>query len=169
MMLSKEILTTLFDYNAAMNARILDRAANVPDAQMDAPSDYSQGSLRKTLWHTLIVEYGWRSQCQGIDARKQPFPIEPTTTVPAFRAFQQEEAARARALLESMSEDDLASTITLKMRDGVERTLARWQILAHILFHSAQHRSEMAELLTRYDQSPGDTDFLFYALALPAA
>jgi uncharacterized damage-inducible protein DinB len=37
-----------------------------------------------------------------------------------------------------------------------------WQILVHILYHSAQHRSEMAEMLTRYGQSPGDLDFVFY-------
>lgn len=164
-MLGKTMLATMFDYNAAMNVRMLDLAAKLSDEQLDAPSGYSQGSLRHTLWHTLIVAYGWRSQCQGIDARTQPFPVEVTAAVPAFQAFQQEEAVRARTLLDGMSDDDLAAGVTLKMWDGKATMLARWQILAHILYHSAQHRSEVAELLTRHGQSPGDTDFLFYALA----
>lgn len=168
-MLGKTVLATMFDYNAAMNARMLDRAAQLGDEQLDAPEEYSRGGLRGTLWHTLIVEYGWRNQCQGVDVRQQPPPVEPTAPVAAFRTFQREEAAQARALLDGMSDDDLAAVVTLKMRDGQEQTLARWQILLHILYHSAQHRSEMAELLTRYGQSPGDTDFLFYALALPDA
>ena len=142
--------------------RLLELAANVGDEQLDAPTGYSIGSLRQTLWHTLIVEYGWRSRCEGIDARALPPPVEPNATVAAFRAFQEEEAARARALLAEASDDDLMGTVTLKRPDGSERALAQWQILVHILYHSAQHRSEMAEMLTRYGQSPGDLDFIFY-------
>jgi uncharacterized damage-inducible protein DinB len=161
-MLGKTMLMTMFDYNAAMNARLLDCAANVSDEQLDAPSGYSVGSLRQTLWHTLIVEYGWRSQCQGVDARALPPPVEPAATVAAFRIFQQEEAARVRAFLVEANDDDLTETVTLKRPDGSERSLTRWQILVHILYHSAQHRSEMAEMLTRDGQSPGDLDFIFY-------
>ncbi|MHB8644831.1 MAG: DinB family protein [Thermomicrobiales bacterium] len=163
-MIGKAMLVTMFDYNAQTNARLLDCAAKVSDAQLDEPSNYSVGSLRQTLWHTLIVEYGWRSQCQGVDARALPFPIEATAAVAAFQTFRQEEAARAQALLADASDADLAETLTLKRQDGSERSLIRWQILVHILYHSAQHRSEMAELLTRYGQSPGDTDFIFYTL-----
>jgi uncharacterized damage-inducible protein DinB len=163
-MLGKEMLTTMFDYDATTNARLLECAARVSDEQLDAPSGYSIGSLRQTLWHTLIVAYGWRSQCQGMDARAQPLPIEQTAAVAAFQAFQQEEAARAREFVAAANEDDLAGRVTLKHPDGTERSLTRWQILTHILYHSAQHRSEMAELLTRYGQSPGDTDFLFYVM-----
>jgi uncharacterized damage-inducible protein DinB len=161
-MLGKTMLTTMFDYNAAMNMRLLEFAANVSDEQLDAPADYSIGSLRQTLWHTLIVEYGWRGQCQGVDARALPPPVEPTASVAAFRTFQEEEATRARAFLAEASDDDLMGTVTLKRPDGSERVLARWQILVHILYHSAQHRSEMAEMLTRDGQSPGDLDFIFY-------
>jgi uncharacterized damage-inducible protein DinB len=84
--------------------------------------------------------------------------------VAAFERFQQEEAARVQTFLAEASDDDLAEQVTLKRPDGTERSLTRWQILTHILYHSAQHRSEMAELLTRYDQSPGDTDFLFFVM-----
>ncbi|MCA1666394.1 MAG: DinB family protein, partial [Thermomicrobia bacterium] len=163
-MLGKGLLATMFDYNAGTDARLLDCAARVSDAQLDAPTGYSVGSLRQTLWHTLIVAYGWRSQCQGVDARALPFPVEPTATIAAFQTFQQEEAARVQAFVAAASEDDLAGRVTLKRPDGTERSLTQWQILTHILYHSAQHRSEMAELLTRYGQSLGDTDFLFFVM-----
>lgn len=161
-MLGKTMLTTMFDYNAATNARILECAAKVSDAQLDAPEEYSRGGIRGTLWHTLIVEYGWRNQCRGIDTRQQPPPVEPTASIAAFQQFQKRESEQARAYVADLSEEDLVAPITLKRRDGTERTLARWQILGHILYHSAQHRSELAALLTRYGQSPGDIDFLFF-------
>jgi len=162
-MLGREMLATMFDYNAAMNVRLLDFAAKVPDEQLDAPSGYSVGSLRQTLWHTVIVEAGWGRFCRGIAVdRTKPPPIAPTDTIAVFHAFQAEESGQMRAFLTGVSDDDLTATLTQKSPDGTERSFIRWQMLAHILYHSAQHRSEIAELLTRYGQSPGDMDFIFY-------
>ena len=98
----------------------------------------------------------------GRERPRAPLPVEPTATIAEFRAFQTEEATRAQALLAEANDDDLTRTITLKRPDGSERSPSQWQILVHILYHSAQHRSEMAEMLTRFGQSPGDLDFIFY-------
>ncbi|HEY8292491.1 MAG TPA: DinB family protein [Thermomicrobiales bacterium] len=159
----KAMLRTMFDYNAATNVRLLDGAAKVSDEQLDTPTGYSVGSLRQTLWHTLIVEAGWGRFCRGIEVdRTKPPPIEPTAVIADFQAFQSEESAQIRPFLDGLGDDDLAATLTRKNPDGTERTFIRWQVLMHILYHSAQHRSEAAELLTRYGQSPGDTDFIFF-------
>ncbi len=161
-MLDTAMLTTMFDYNAVTNARLLDCAAKVSDEQLDTPTNYSVGSLRQTLWHTLIVEYGWGGFCRGTEVSRDRPPITPTDTIASFQAFQTQESAQMRAYLDGVSSDALTETLTRKRPDGTERSFIRWQILAHILYHSAQHRSEAAELLTRYGQSPGDTDFIYY-------
>ncbi len=162
-MFGKEMLGTTFDYNAAMNVRLLDFAAKVPDEQLDAPSNYSVGSLRQTLWHTLVVEAGWGMFCRGIEVdRTQPPPIAPTATIAELHAFQSEESAQMRDFLSGLTDDDFMANLVRKHPDGSERSFVRWHVLTHILYHSAQHRSEVAELLTRYGQSPGDTDFIFY-------
>jgi len=163
MMLGKEMLTTMFDYNAVMNVRLLDFAAKVLDEQLDAPSGYSVGSLRQTLWHTLIVEAGWGRFCRGIEVdRTKPPPIEPTAAIVAFQAFHSQESAQLRSYLDGVSDADFTAMLTSKRPDGTESVFIRWNVLVHILYHSAQHRSEAAELLTRYGQSPGDTDFIFF-------
>lgn len=168
-MLGKTMLTTDFAYNAARNERILACAAQCTDEQLDTVSDYGIGSLRATLWHTLIVEYGWRMRCQGVDVRQQSPSVEPTATVAALQAFQQEDAERARVYLASLSEDDLVGTFTASRPNGETATFVRWQVLQHILYHSAQHRSEAATLLTQYGQSPGDLDFIYYITRGPDA
>src|SRR5581483_2456042 len=96
-MLSTAMLTTMFDYNSARNQRILACATNLSDAQLDAPTDYGIGSIRKTLWHIMIVEYGWRSFGQAIDARQLPSAIEPTATIAEFQAFRLEESELGRS------------------------------------------------------------------------
>ena len=162
-MLSKEMLTTMFDYNAATNVHLLECAANVSDEQLDIPTGYSVGSLRQTLWHTLIVEAGWGRFCRGIEVdRTKPPPIEPTAAIAAFQMFHAQESEQLRSFVAGLRDDDLTATLIRKRPDGTERQFIRWQVLIHILYHSAQHRSEAAELLTRYGQSPGDTDFIFY-------
>ncbi len=164
-MIGKEMLTTMFDYNARTNVRLLDCAAKVGDEQLDEPSNYSVGSLRQTLWHTLIVEYGWGGFCRGeVIDRTQPPPIEPTATVAAFQAFQAQESERMHSYIRGASDNDLMETLTRKHPDGTDRVFIRWHVLVHMLYHSAQHRSEAAELLTRYGQSPGDTDFIYFVM-----
>lgn len=162
-MLSKEMVATMFDYNAATNVRLLQCAAKVSDEQLDTPTGYSIGSLRQTLWHTVIVEAGWGRFCRDIEVdRTKPPPVEPTAAIVTFQAFQSEESAQMRSFLDGLNDEDLRATLTRKYSNGPDRRFIRWQVLVHILYHSAQHRSEMAELLTRYGQSPGDTDFILY-------
>jgi uncharacterized damage-inducible protein DinB len=161
-MLGTAMLTTMFDYNSAMNWRTLERAANLSDAELDTPTDYSLGSIRKTLFHMLVVEYGWRSHLLGIDARKLPPPVPPTGSVAEFQAFQREESERARAYVAGLDEEGLVAPTAFTVPGDSGRTLTVWQILVHILQHSAQHRSELALWLTQHGQSPGDIDFLFY-------
>jgi uncharacterized damage-inducible protein DinB len=169
-MLGKEMLTTMFEYNSARNQRILERAANLSDAQLDAPTDYSKGSIRGTLFHTLVVEYGWRSFLLGIDARALPPPVLPTASVAEFQAFQRAESERVRTYVADLSAEGLVTPTRFTVPGDSGRTLLVWHILSHILCHSMQHRSELALWLTQYGQSPGDIDFLFYmedALAQP--
>ena len=162
-MLSKEMLTTMFDYNAATNVRLLECAAKVSDEQLDTPIRLQHWQPAANALAYVLVEAGWGRFCRGIEVdRTKPPPIEPTAAIATLQAFQSEEHAQMRPFLDGLSDDDLTATLPRKYPDGTERTFIRWQVLVHILYHSAQHRSEAAELLTRYGQSPGDTDFIFF-------
>jgi uncharacterized damage-inducible protein DinB len=37
-----------------------------------------------------------------------------------------------------------------------------WQAMLHVLNHGTQHRSEAAAMLTEFNHSPGDIDFMVF-------
>lgn len=160
-MLGKEMLTTMFAYNDAMNMHLLDCAERVSEEQLDAPADFGRGSLRETLLHMLGVEWAWRTVSQTRKAPTAMPAIMQNPTLPAMRAFAAEEAETARAFLDTLTDDDLRESFETE-RGGRMHRLVLWQTLVHRAYHSAQHRSEVAALLTQYGQSPGDMDFLFF-------
>jgi len=161
-MLSKDVFTTLYNYNYRANARVLEHAARLSEAQLLASSGYSHGSLRDILLHTLRVEWVWRTLAQEGEIRgAPPFTAEDFPTVEHLKTRWQEEEQQMRSFLVHLGEDDLASIVQAKDPKGNIVPLARWRMLLHLILHSMQHRSEAANLLTAHGQSPGNLDFIF--------
>ncbi len=159
-MLGKTMLTAMFGYNAETNARLLALAENLTDAQLDAPTGYSAGSLRKTFLHMLGVEWVWRTIIQTHAYPTIPPSVAQSPTLPALRAFAEEESARAHDFIAGVSAEELMTAFPGE-RGGKTYQIMPWNGVLQLLYHSAQHRSEIAAMLTEHGQSPGDIDFLF--------
>jgi uncharacterized damage-inducible protein DinB len=143
----------MFDYNSWANRRILDRAEAVTSEQWSEPSTHSYSSLHATLVHLLDTEYGWRLLLQSgvfsADVKPEDFP-----TVAALRARWAEEEAAWRVYLGSLRDFDLRGVVRYEVEGGIIRQRVIWHCLYHVVNHGMQHRSEAAELLTRYGSRP---------------
>ncbi len=158
----KAMLTTMFDYNAVTNARLLACAERVGAAELDTPADMGRGSLRETLYHLLTVEWAWGHVVRDHHGPTAPPAIELSSPFAEWETFAADNARQMRAFLDTLTDDDLAESVTVERFDTKYQMIV-WRMLVHMLYHAAQHRAEVAALLTRYGQSPGDTDFLFFA------
>ena len=164
-MLSKLILLKMFDFNYQRNTRVLDFAAKLSAEQCNAPQDIGRRtSLRETLFHILTVEEEWFYFCEhGVtnfgNQRLDAFP-----DVAALRTFSDQNYGLMLMYLENLDEEKLTATVTGQVGNDPHRTLSIWYILSHVLFHSTQHRSEVAEMLTRFGHSPSFIDFMNYDL-----
>ncbi len=151
----------MYDYNCWANRRLLTMAANVTPQQFTAPSSHSFSTLQRTLVHTLDTEWGWRLLLQGEgfspELNAGDFP-----TVSAIAERWQQEEKDMRTYIDSLEEADLNRVISYKNEEGVLRKRIVWQVMFHVINHGMQHRSEAANLLTVYGQSPGDIDFTIY-------
>ncbi len=68
----------------------------------------------------------------------------------------------ASALLSSLDDGGLQRIVRYTNPSGAPQAYPLWQILAHQLFHAAQHRSELALALSQYGHSPGWLDVLVF-------
>lgn len=152
-------IATLIAYNIWANERILAACEKVSAQEFiqAATPDAGWGSLRGCLVHALDTEYGWRMVLSGLPATEildeSDFP-----DAAALAARWQSEHAAWQEYAAGLS----AQSLNLPYDEAEQQNPMVWQTILHVLFHSAQHRSEAAALLTGFGQSPGEVDFLVY-------
>lgn len=160
--MNKNDILTLYDYNYWATARVLKAAANVTPDQFVAPFNLSHGSLRGALVHVLAAETVWRLRCQaGISPAALPAENE-FPSLEAMRARWAEEESAMRSFLASLTDERLTQKIQYKTTKGAPFENVLWHLLAHVVNHGTQFRSEAAIALTAYGQSPGDLDMLMF-------
>ena len=155
-------LRYLFDYNAWARDRILRAAASATDVELREDVGLPSGSVFGTLVHTLSAEHVWRMRCaEGISPPAVFDPADFADFDAIVARWQQEEQAM-RDFLQGLSDADCAQTIEYRTTSGKAQSQVLWRILAHVVNHGTQHRSECAHALTGFGHSPGDLDLILF-------
>jgi uncharacterized damage-inducible protein DinB len=158
---NKNDIVTLFQYNDWARRRVLVEAARVSAEQYVAPVPVPRGSLRGTLVHSLAAEVAWRQRWQG----SSPTALLDESDLPVFRVLQERWEREAQALqdfIADLTDADLTARLQYKTTRGVSMANVLWHLMAHVVNHGTQHRSEAAMLLTGYGYSPGDLDLIVF-------
>jgi uncharacterized damage-inducible protein DinB len=140
----------LFDYDRWATRKILDAAARLPEGEWTAGDPVGERQLAAILVHALGAHQRWRNGLA--DTGETPRPErEPVPTVAAFQDAWEREWRDLDAWL---------ATIDDAFLQREDEGIAFWQMLAHVVNHGTQHRSEAAVLLTAAGRSPGDIDLM---------
>ncbi len=151
-------LLALVRFHAWANDRILTTAADLSDEELREATNLDHGSAFQTLRHLVDVDWSWRELCIGNDVGESyvwdhGFVLD---DLPAIHAFCLQEDARLRHYVESLDGAALSKSVAI----GADFARSRWLILAHVVNHGTQHRSELARYLTERGHSPGELDLL---------
>jgi uncharacterized damage-inducible protein DinB len=151
-------------FHAWANDQILTTTAGLSDEEFRRPGVLDHDSAFGTLRHLVDVDWSWREFCIGNDVGDtyvwdHGFVLD---DLPAIHVFCLEEDVRLRSFVESL--DDAA--LNEPWGTQADFTRPRWLVVAHVVNHGTQHRSELARYLTECGHSPGDLDLLD-ALELP--
>jgi len=124
-------------------------------AEHDWPTGDPIGSrgIGDILVHLLGAHQRWRHGLAGSEEVPRP-EREPLPTPAELEAAFEAEWVATDEWLDGMDEAWLSEA-----DDGIPR----WQMLAHLVNHGTQHRSEAAALLTAAGHSPGDLDMIFFS------
>lgn len=158
--MDRDSVLALVRFHAWANDRLLTTAAGLSDGEFRRTAVLDHGSAFQTLRHLVDVDWSWREFCIGNDIGDtyvwdHGFALD---DLPAIHAFCLEEDARLRRYVESL--DDAALTESLAMSADPDDLIPRWLILAHVVNHGTQHRSELARYFTEGGHSPGDIELL---------
>jgi len=154
-----EDIRFLVGYDRWATRRILAAVAAIDEATWSTPNEIGDRGLGGILVHHLGAAQRWRHGLSGSD--QSPRPERDPLQVPGWlSASWDEEWAAWDAWLATLDDAALLSP---------NEEIPMWQLLAHVVNHGTQHRSEAAALLTAAGHSPGDLDVLDYAEELAAA
>jgi uncharacterized damage-inducible protein DinB len=154
--LNVEYFKTMYDYGYWARDRLFTAAQGMSEAEYASPNGFTYNGLRSILTHTLAAEAIWAQRFLGEPVTSLVEESE-VPTLPALKERWAFEERRLRGFLDGLQDSDLERVIVVKRRSGDEPTLL-WQLLAHVVNHGTQHRSEAAEALTLIGRSPGSLD-----------
>jgi len=146
----------LFAYDRWATRRILAVIDGLDEAVWGATGVVGDRGLGSILVHQLGAHQRWRLGLGGDDeaagrARPEREPLPSPAALAGAWAIEWDVMG---AWLDSLTDEWL---------QGTDEGVAFWQMLAHVVNHGTQHRSEAATLLTQAGRSPGDLDLIFFA------
>ena len=159
--MNKQDIQLLFKYNQWASKRIFDKVALVTHEQFIAPASYPHGGLRSTLTHMLFSEWIWRMRWEGQSPSSGP-QAEDFPTFESLRERWLEDGAKLLEFVNSCTEERLNQNIQYKSLKGLPFENILWHMMAHVINHGTQHRSEAAAMLTDLGHSPGDIDMIVF-------
>jgi uncharacterized damage-inducible protein DinB len=157
-------MRTLFAYDRWAWDRVLNQVAQLTPDQYDALAPVPHGSLRGTLVHALSANNIWLRRFKGESPAAHIKEIELPTFGEFLERWKVEQQAR-QVFLDTLTDSELNDTIKYKTTKGAPQQEVLWHLLAHMVNHGTQHRSEAAMLLTTYGRSPGDLDVIVFLRA----
>lgn len=152
-------ILVLVEYHNRSTGKIIETAALLSEEQLMRAGEFDHDSAFQSLRHLLDVDWSWRQFCMGNDVGKQYlWDFVPMTNFAQVRAAWEKDSGELLAYAQGLDDAALQKEIVLNW--GVDERAPIWKILAHVVNHGTQHRSELARYLTKCGHSPGEMDLL---------
>lgn len=145
-------LPDFFKYNLWANLRLLDACARLSDAQLDATTTGTFGSVRDTLMHLFASEEGYVRHFTGTTPTP---PLKEFTTFPGFDELRRRAERSGKELIAIAEQRDLSQIFHL---DGGTYDAPAIIVLIQAINHAIDHSSQIATLLSQQGIEPPALD-----------
>ena len=149
-------MTTLADHARSMIASTIWADGRIL-AAADGVSDEQYAQIRSQFEHMLGTQHFWYTNWIGGK------PEEPELrTVAGARAAYAESHGALWHHVSGLTQEEWEREEAWWKPFGFDQKMALGESITQVFYHSVQHRSEIAVLLSLWGHSPGDLDYLTY-------
>lgn len=150
-------------FNAWVNERVYDAVAGLPDDDYRADRKAFFGSIHNTLNHLLVVDRLWTGRIEGVDRGARSLDQILHDDFASLRAARREEDERLVALVDRLSDAELAAPVRYRriLGDGPQETRCD-HILVTLFNHQTHHRGQVHAMLTQAGVVTPPLDVIFF-------
>jgi uncharacterized damage-inducible protein DinB len=153
-------LQEMFRFNTWANEQLREAIAHAEEQVVRQPLDMWFGSVFTILAHINGAEALWlRRLRDAAPAAPLKATAEPPDVAALIEVWRETDAAW-ESHVASLSPEQLASSVTVKRRDGSTLNYEVWKPLMQIAFHGTEHRGHATVGLTQLGIAHGPQDFL---------
>jgi uncharacterized damage-inducible protein DinB len=165
--MEKEMIRSLLGYDSWANERVLACCDQLTQDQFLQEDVTPWGSIRSQFVHQFLIQRRWLSWADGSLSGEHAYALEADPAdypdLASIRQMWQVNDVQANDFAKRATSADLVRELRIEF-PGFSMALPAWQALVHTCNHSMQHRTEVTVALTRFGASPGDVDYIFFAL-----
>jgi uncharacterized damage-inducible protein DinB len=145
-------------YKAWADEVFLSAVMSVPANELMAPRPIYFGSLIRTLHHSYAMDFVWQSHLLGRPHSLTSRNPEHCPSLEALSAAQRRIDDWYVEYAQSISDDALREIVDFDFIGGGRGSMARRDILLHVVNHSTYHRGHAADMLYHLNMFPPATD-----------
>ena len=164
----EEVLQLQYRHSAWAMEKLFDAAERLSAEQRAIAGLAGRGSIHDTLLHILEVQQGWLAWFEGSlpigEALLVTIDPESVAELAALRAQWNAINSRTMAFVNTVTDDELCKERLVQTPWTPDKIVPLWTMMLHVISDGAQHRSEVATMLTQHGSSPGALDLEFYIL-----
>jgi uncharacterized damage-inducible protein DinB len=149
-------------HNAWATGQLLAFCRRLDPAQMEATATGTYGSIISTLQHLIDAESGYRKRLAG-EPPAWPREPEETEDLGELTAMAEDMAAYWDELVASEFDPDRVISWT-SARSGARTEVRAGMLIAQVLNHGNEHRSQVCTVLTEIGIEPPDLDGWSYGI-----
>ena len=147
-------LTDFFKHNLWANLRLLDACANLSDAQLDATTKGTFGSVRATLMHIVAGEEGYVQRFTG--HRPEP-ALHEHDPFPGFDELRRRARLSGEEMIAIAEQWEQGEVLYLSYQGQFFAVPAIF-VLIQAINHATDHRSQIATMLSQQDVTLPELD-----------
>jgi uncharacterized damage-inducible protein DinB len=158
---SPEEMTKLFHFNRWANAKVLESASTLTEAELERTLGGSFPSVLGTLGHLYAAEWIWLERLRGVSPPGLP-SAQDVPTLAALKEKWSAVEAGQKEFVEGLTDARMDEKVGYRNVKGEPWRYALSELLVHIVNHSTYHRGQVATMFRQLGKKPAATDYLLF-------